>query len=91
MMNPSPRSRKDLDGRALNVNEIRLVADLRIMHTKVNELYSIVDYLEKGHDEAVIVKYADYHVLTDDIRKSDEIYLWFVKVKEERDSVTLGD
>ena len=41
MMNPSPRSRKDLDGRSLNVDEIRLVADLRVMHTKVNELYSI--------------------------------------------------
>ncbi len=87
MMNPSSRPRKDLDGRSLNVEEIRLVADLRVMHTKVNELHSIIDYLKNRHEEADIVKYADYDLLTQDIRKSDEIYLWFVKVKDERDSV----
>ena len=37
------------------------------------------------------MKYADYEVLADDIRKVDQIYLWFVKVKEERDSASLGD
>jgi hypothetical protein len=29
------------------------------------------------------VRYADQPVLTDDIQKIDEIYLWFVKLKEE--------
>ena len=91
MMNPSSRSNKDLDGRSLDVQEIRLIADLRVMHTKVNELHSIVEYLRRRHAESDIVKYADYEVLADDIRKSDAIYLFFVKVKEERDSATLGD
>lgn len=88
MMTPS-RS-KDATERWLNIEEVRLVSDLRIMHTKVNELYSVVEYLRRRHDEAAIVKYADYDVLSDDIRKVDEIYLWFVKVKEERDASSLG-
>lgn len=89
-MTPPLRS-KDGTERSLSVDEIRLVSDLRIMHTKVNELYSIVEYLRRRHDEASTVKYADYDVLTDDIRKVDEIYLWFVKVKEERDAAAPGD
>ena len=90
-MTPSPRSNKDLDGRSLDVEEVRLVSDLRIMHTKVNELFSVVEYLRKRHSDSDIVKYSHYEVLADDIRKSDQIYLWFVKVKEERDSAGLGD
>jgi len=90
-MNPSQRSNKELYVRSLDIDEIRLISDLRIMHTKVNELHSIVEYLKKRHAEADIVKYADYDVLADDIRKSDSIYLWFVKIKEERDSASLGD
>jgi len=90
-MNSSPRSNKDLDGRSLNVDEIRLIADLRVMHSKVSELYGIVEYLKKRHAESDIVKYADYEVLSEDIRKSDAIYLWFVGVKEARDSAALAD
>ena len=69
--------------RFLHVDEIRLVADLRIMHAKVDEIYEIVKGLRTRHDEAAIVRYADQPVLTDDIQKIDEIYLWFVKLKEE--------
>ena len=90
-MNASPRSNKGLDGHTLDIEEIRLIADLRVMHTKVNELHGIIEYLKKRHAESDIVKYADYDLLAEDIRKSDEIYLWFVKVKEERDSASLGD
>jgi len=89
MMTPS-RS-KDTTERSLTIDEIRLVSDLRIMHTKVNELFSVVEYLRRRHDEAGIVRYADYEVLAEDIRKMDEIYLWFVKLKEERDASSLGD
>jgi len=91
MMNPSPRRNKDLDGCSFDIDEIRLIADLRVMHTKVNELHSIIEYLKTRHGESDIVKYADYAVLADDIRKSDEIYLWFVQVKEERESVKSAD
>ena len=90
MMTPSSRS-KDGTERWLSIDEVRIVSDLRIMHTKVNELFSIVEYLRRRHDEASTVKYADYEVLADDIRKVDQIYWWFVKVKEERDSASLGD
>jgi hypothetical protein len=90
-MNPSSRPNKDLVGRSLDVEEIRLIADLRVMHSKVNELYGIVEYLKKRHAESDIVKYADYEVLAEDIRKSDAIYLWFVGVKESRDSAGLRD
>jgi hypothetical protein len=61
------------------------------MHSKVNELYNVMENLKQRHDEADIVKYADYEALGEDIRKVDETYLWFVKVKERRDGSKLGD
>ena len=81
-MNPrrNPQSTED---RSLTIDEIRIVSDLRIMHSKVDELYQIVNALKQRHDESAIVKYADQPVLTEDIRKVDEIYLWFVRLKEE--------
>ncbi|HYE25449.1 MAG TPA: hypothetical protein VEG32_09655 [Clostridia bacterium] len=69
--------------RWLDIEEIRLVSDLRVMHSKVDELYHIVSDLKRRHDEASIYKYADARVLNEDIARADEIYLWFVKVKEE--------
>lgn len=71
------------EGRWLDIEEIRLVSDLRIMHAKVDELYQIVDNLKRRHQEAAIREYADRTVLDDDIRRVDEIYLWFVNLKEE--------
>jgi hypothetical protein len=71
-----------VDGRWLTIEEVRTVSDLRIMHAKVDELYQLVTALKRRHSEAAIVKYADQPVLTEDIQKVDEIYLWFVRVKE---------
>ena len=71
--------------RALDLEEIRLVSDLRIMHAKVDQLYQIVSNLRKRHNESDIIVYADQKVLAHNIHKVDEIYLWFVKIKEERD------
>ncbi len=70
-------------GRALTVDEIRVVADLRIMHSKVDELYQVCKILQLRHDEGDVITYADKRVLPEDIRKVDELYLWFVKLKEE--------
>jgi len=77
------RTPQEVESRALTIEEVRLVSDLRIMHAKVDEIYEIVKALRTRHDEAAIVRYADQPVLTDDIQKIDEIYLWFVKLKEE--------
>jgi hypothetical protein len=71
--------------RNLTLEEIRVVADLRIMHAKVDELHQLVDAIRQRHSEAEVHKYADAQRLADDIRKVDEIYLWFVKLKEEGD------
>jgi hypothetical protein len=90
-MMKSPQSNKALSGRWLEIDEIRLISDLRIMHSKVDELHNVIENLKQRHEESDIVKYADYDVLAEDIRKVDEIYLWFVKVKEERDDAKLGD
>jgi hypothetical protein len=80
-MNPSAAQPK-----SLTVEEVRIVADLRIMHGKVDELYHVVGSMQQRHAEvAEIVRYADARLLTDDIRKVDEIYQWFVTLKEERD------
>lgn len=81
-MNPK-RSPQAVDERALTIEEVRLISDLRIMHAKVDELHQIVDALKQRHDESSIVKYADQPVLTNDIHQVDEIYLWFVRLKEE--------
>ncbi len=71
---------------SLNIEEIRLIADLRIMHSKVDELHQVIMTLKQHHTEAAIHEYADPAVLAEDIARVDEIYLWYVKLKEERDS-----
>lgn len=76
-------SQDSLRDRWLNIDEVRVVSDLRIMHAKVEELHNMVSALKRRHEEQVVVKYADQPVLTEDIQKVDEIYLWFVKLKEE--------
>ena len=82
MMN-AKRSQQSVDNRWLTIDETRLVSDLRIMHAKVDELFQVISALKRHHEQAAIVKYADQPVLTDDIHKVDEIYLWFVTLKEE--------
>ena len=81
-MNPK-RTQDPLENRGLTIEELRLVSDLRIMHAKVDELFQLVKALKHRHTEEAIVKYADQPVLTKDIQNVDEIYLWFVKLKEE--------
>jgi len=85
MMVPSSRRDKSSTEQYLDIEEVRLVSDLRIMHAKVAELHQIVEKLRRRHDERAIVKYSDYEVLAEDIERVDEIYLWYVKLKEERD------
>jgi hypothetical protein len=72
-----------VENRALDVHEIRLVADLRIMHSKVDELFQVVENLKRRHDYTDIVSYADQHLLAEDIERVDAIYLWYVSLKEE--------
>lgn len=67
----------------LDVDEVRIIADLRIMHAKVHELFEIVSVLKRGRDENYIRKYADHAMLEKDIQRVDEIYLWFIRLKEE--------
>ena len=71
-------------GRWLEVEEVRLVSDLRIMHSKVDELFQIVKSLRERHDGESIRKYADPPVLEKDIARVDDIYLWFLALKENR-------
>jgi hypothetical protein len=70
-------------GRALDIDEVRIVSDLRIMHSKVDELHQIVENLKRRHSQADIHKYADEPVLNEDIARVDELYLWFLSLKEE--------
>ena len=81
-MNPKHPPRPG-DGRALDIDEIRLVSDLRIMHSKVDELYQVIAHLKQRHSEGSIRDYADHPLLEEDIKRVDEIYLWFVKLKEQ--------
>ena len=72
-----------LGSRGLDVDEVRLVSDLRIMHAKVDELYQVVINLKRRHNEESVHKYADQPVLNEDIERVDDIYLWFVSLKEQ--------
>jgi hypothetical protein len=83
-MKKSNHRNQPLRDRWLDVDEIRMVADLRVMHSEVDELYQIVANLKRRHSGADIHKYADQPVLNEDIARVDEIYLWFVSLKEER-------
>ena len=67
----------------LDVDEVRLIADLRIMHSKVHELFEVISVLKRGREENFIRQYADHAMLEKDIQRVDEIYLWFVRLKEE--------
>jgi hypothetical protein len=69
--------------RQFDIGEMRLIADLRIMHSKVHELFEVVSVLKRGHEENFIRQYADTAMLEKDIQRVDEIYLWFVRLKEE--------
>jgi hypothetical protein len=69
--------------KGLALDEVRLIADLRIMHAKVHELYEIVSVLKRGHEDSAIRKYADHAMLTKDIERVDDIYLWFLSLKED--------
>lgn len=71
------------DNREFDIEQVRLIADLRIMHSKVHELFEVVSVLKRGRDENFIRQYADHAMLEKDIQRVDEIYLWFVRLKEE--------
>ena len=83
-MKRSDHNKQSLPERWLDVDEVRLVSDLRIMHSKVDELYQIVTNLKRRHSGSDIHKYADQPVLNEDIARVDEIYLWFVSLKENK-------
>ena len=46
----------DVENRSLDIHEIRLVSDLRIMHAKVDELFHVVENLKRRHDHSDIVR-----------------------------------
>ncbi len=79
------RENEPLETRALTIDEVRLISDLRIMHAKVDELFHIIATLRERYSQADIYEYSDARILGGDINRVDEIYLWFVKIKEERD------
>ena len=75
----------NVDDQPLTLDEVRLVSDLRVMHSKVDELFHIVSNLKRRHNDSAIHRYADQQVLGEDITRVDDIYLWFLQLKAERD------
>jgi phosphate uptake regulator len=82
-MNIAHASSETLDNRCLHIEETRLISDLRIMHSKVDELYQIVQSLRTRHDETAVQTYAERCALQIDVDRVDEIYLWFVALKDQ--------
>jgi hypothetical protein len=79
----TPAEPRDVNDRWLDVDEIRLVSDLRIMHSKVSDLYQAMQSIRSRHQETSVLMYADQPLLSEEIAKVDEIYLWYVKLKDE--------
>ena len=80
----SRQPERGTQNRWISIEEVRLVSDLRLIHAKVDELSLMVKNLKRRHLEAAIQKYADHEVLNEDIESVDEIYGWFVGLKELR-------
>ena len=83
-MNSKESQQPSVHGRWLEIEEVRIIADLRVMHAKVNELHHMMGTLKDRYDESEIVRYSDQELLTHEIQQVDEIYLWFLKLKEEQ-------
>ena len=83
-MNSKESQQPSVHGRWLEIDEIRLIADLRVMHAKVDELHHMITTLQKRYAEADIVRYADQELLAREIEQVDHLYLWFLKLKEEQ-------
>ncbi len=82
---PMKSSKHSPEHRPLTIGEVRIVSDLRIMHAKVDDLFHLVEQLRQRYDEAAVNIYSDKRLLSEDIERVDDIYLWFVKLREERD------
>jgi hypothetical protein len=78
------------DSQLLNLDETRLVSDLRIMHSKVDELYHLIDTLKRRHSHKDVYRYADGALLAENISRVDEIYIWLVRLKEEAERKRLN-
>ncbi|MGC2111567.1 MAG: hypothetical protein WA655_18770 [Candidatus Korobacteraceae bacterium] len=83
-MKKAEHATKPTEARWLDIDEVRLVSDLRIMHAKVDELYQIVSNLKRRHNGGDIHKYADHPLLNEDIARVDDIYGWFVGLKDHK-------
>lgn len=68
---------------SLTIDAVRAISDLRIMHSKVDELYEVVKALRERHDQVAIISYAERELLEQDIARVDEIYLFFIALKEK--------
>ncbi|MGB7555454.1 MAG: hypothetical protein WBM04_13865 [Candidatus Korobacteraceae bacterium] len=66
------------------IHETRIVADLRIMHSMVSQLYHHIRDLHDRYTEPDIIGYADQDLLTVDIKRNDETYQFFVALAEQR-------
>jgi hypothetical protein len=71
------------EGRPLELEEVRLISDLRVMHAKVEDLYRLVENLKRRHDKDDIYRYADREILGEGIDRVDSIYMWFLSLKEK--------
>ena len=81
------RNKQEESGSELNsrqVHEARVIADLRIMHSMVSQLYHHIRDIHQWYTEEDIIRYADQHLLTLDIQRNDETYRFFVSLAEER-------
>ena len=65
----------------LTLQEIRLVADLRLVHSAANNLLGIIGQIKTRHSHAKVAELADPMALLVTIREVEEVRDWLVELK----------
>lgn len=84
------RISRPLGGGSLDIDEIRLIAICASCTPKwMNCTISSPTLTKSRHNAVSIHEYADQPVLAEDIARVDEIYLWFLRLKERANGGSL--
>jgi hypothetical protein len=66
----------------LTLEEIRLVADLRLLHSAANNLLGIIGQIKTRHSQAKVEELADPIALLVTVREVQEATDWLVGLKQ---------
>ncbi len=57
-------------------DDTKMIADIRVLHSKIQELHHGVDTLRKRYPDQDLIRYADIDQVEDDAEKLRQIHTW---------------